>query len=499
MSLQEERQQTDSPASRHLLGGAARIFATDALLIPTGMLIAAYLSRRFGPGGYGLLTLASVLVIWVESNSAAALSRPAIKLVSEAEDWRAVGSAVLRLYLLAGCGLGLTLWILAAPLATLMAEKALADYLRLLAIDVPLFCMAQAHRSIIIGQGRFQARSLAGATRWLARLLFIVVFVEFSASPAGAIWGTICASLVELIVCRLYVRPRLFLRGAYPMRRLCGYAMPLVASALCMSLYSRLDLLLLKPLGATASEAGIYAVAQNLALLPSLFSFAFTPALLSTMTSALRDNDRNAARQIGQQAMRAVLLLLPVAAIIAGAAPDLIAFIFGREFLAAAPLLRLLIFASLALLLIAVTTTIMTAAGKSVWTFHVSWPLLAGALVGHIILIPIAGAMGAALITMGVSIAGALASIGLLNKLWRINFSAQKLWPSLVVSALAYAITAALSATGLALALKLAGAGLFGIVALLLMNELSNEETSGAQRGLGRHDAHVVEASGSTS
>jgi hypothetical protein len=65
------------------------------------------------------------------------------------------------------------------------------------------------------------------------------------------------------------------------------FALPLVASALCLSLYSRLDLLLLKLLGATASGAGIYGVAQNLALLPSLFSFAFAPALLSTLSALL--------------------------------------------------------------------------------------------------------------------------------------------------------------------------------------------------------------------
>lgn len=85
-----------------LLGGTARIFAAEALLVPTGLATAAFLSRRLGPEGYGLLTLASVLVVLVESNVAAALSRPSIKLVGDADDWRPIGTAVLRLYTIFG-------------------------------------------------------------------------------------------------------------------------------------------------------------------------------------------------------------------------------------------------------------------------------------------------------------------------------------------------------------------------------------------------------------
>lgn len=491
--------QPAAPASRHLLGGTIQILATDALLIPTAILTAAYLSRRFGAGGYGLLTLCCVLVVWLESNIALALSSPTIKLVSKAVDWRAVGSAALKLYLLTGFAAGSALWALSTPLAAVMGEIALADYFRLLAIDVPIFCAAQAHRSIMVGQGRFRARAVVGATRWIARLLLIVIFVELSGSPTGAIRGIICASFVELIVCRLYVRPRLFLLGVYPLRHLYGYALPLIASALCMSLYSRLDLLLLKPLGATVSEAGIYAAAQNLALLPSLFSFAFAPALLSTLGRALHLQDENAARQIARQAIRAVLLLLPFMAIIAGAAPDLIMFIFGPEFLPASTLLRLLIFAALALLLIAITTSIMTAAGKINWTLHVAWPLMVCAALGHLLLVPLAGAMGAAFVTTVLAITGAIVSLGLVRRLWQITLPTSTLWRSLLVSAVIYVAVAEFPVAGFALALKLAGAGMFVIAALVLTGEFSTEEIDMLRARNRRRYDPPVEAAESTS
>lgn len=499
MSAEAAPNSSASRASRHLLGGTARIFAADALLVPSGVLTAAFLSRRFGPEGYGLLTLASVLVVWLESNAAQALSRPAIKLVGEAEDWQAIGATVLRLYALAGLGLGAAIWAISAPLATLMAEEALAGYLRLLALDLPLFCAAQAHRNILIGLGRFQERACVGAARWIARLMLIVTFAAISGSIAGAIWGSLCASLFELIICRLYVRPRLFMRGAHPWRRLCGYALPLIGSALCMSLYGRLDLLLLKPLGATTAEIGIYGIAQNLAMLPALFSFAFAPALLSTLSRLLSDGDRGAALRVGRQAMRSVLLSLPPAAIIAGAAPDLVVGVFGPQFLPAAPLLRLLILAALALLMVSVTTSIMIAADKPAWTLHAAWPLLLAALAGHMVFIPLAGPVGAAAVTTAFAIAGAIMTICLVQRLWRIGPSANTLWRSAVVCAPAYMIASLPSATGLSLVLKLAGAGLFVVVALLLLGEFSKGEIN-ALRATFRHCLHpAVEACGKMS
>ena len=92
--------------------------------------------------------LAYVPVILIESNVAAALSRPAIKLVGDAPEWGGVGAALLRLYLLVGVAMMLLVWATAAPIAALFNDASIAIYLRLLALDIPIFLAAQAHRNI---------------------------------------------------------------------------------------------------------------------------------------------------------------------------------------------------------------------------------------------------------------------------------------------------------------------------------------------------------------
>jgi len=468
-----------------LAAGTAKIFLAELLFVPTGIITAAYLSRRFGPEGYGLLMLAYVPVILLESNVAAALSRPAIKLIGDASEWRGVGAAVLRLYLMAGLAMMLLVWATAAPLAALFNDAAIANYLRLLALDIPIFLAAQAHRNILVGLGLFNERAMATAVRWIARLVLIIVFVELSGTLMGAVWGNICASAIELAIYRRYVQPSLFERNAYSVRKLCAYSLPLLVAAICISLFGRLDLVLLKIMGRSAAEAGFYAGAQNLSLLPSLFSFALAPVLLSSLGRALRDEDLATARRLGQQTLRAVLLLLPAAAIAAAAAEEIVGLVFGQAFLPTAEPLRLLTFGALALVMVAVGTTILISAGRQHWTLHLAWPLVPCAAASHLLLIPRFGAWGAALGTTVLAGAAALVTLGLVHRIWRISPGPRTFWRTLIVSVTAYAIADLLPASGSLLIVKLVGAVLWSMAFFFILGEFTADEL-GLVRGLFR-------------
>src|SRR4029453_1013972 len=100
--------------------------------------------------------------------------------------------------------------------------------------------------------------------------------------------------------------------------------------------------------------------------------------------------------------------LLPAAAIVAGAAREIVLLVFGQSFLPAAPLLSLLIFGALALLMLSVTTSILISAGKPGWILHTAWPLPLCAAAIHLFLIPRFGAFGAALVTSVLAWAAAL-------------------------------------------------------------------------------------------
>jgi len=469
-----------NPASshpgRHIVDGTFRIFLAEALILPTGLVTFIFLTRRFGPEGYGLYTLAAVLVAWTEWGISSIFSRATVKFVSEAADWRSVGTVVIRIHLAVSVSAALIFFVLANPVASLLNEPVLANYLRLFALDIPLFSLAYARRNVLIGIGGFRQRALMSAGRWLARLVLIVLLVELGLSVPGAILGSIGASVVELVIGRFYIRLSPFRSSTFPARRLFTYSVPLALLALSMGLYSKLDLLMLKLLGSTTNQAGIYGAAQNLSIVPGIFAHSFSPLLLSTLSRMLRDGDGHLARKIGRDAIRSVTWLLPFAGMTAGASKEIVDLILGPLFMPTAPLLSLLIFASLALVMISVATAILTAAGKPGLTLVLTGPIVPMAIIGHLLLIPRLGAIGAALVTTMFASFSALVTVLAIYKVWGVLPPLATVVRSTLICGIAFALADLWVTPGFLLILKLTVIVFFIVLVFYMMGEFSTGE-----------------------
>src|SRR5262245_27923857 len=313
-----------TPVSRHMVDGTIRGFLAEASLPLAGLLTAAFLTRRLGPASFGLFILVATLVNWIEGSIISSFSRTVFKFVAEAEDWRPLGTTIVQLYWVIGSGFMLVLWLLALPIARMFNEPVLVGYVGLFALDIPLFCLARAHQHILIGIGGFNQRALVIAGRSVARLILSVALVEIGLSIPGAILGSIGASLAELGISRCYVRPALFRRFAFPPREFLNYAGVLFLTGLSLTLFSKLDLFMLKLLDGTAVQAGIYGAAQNLSLPPSLFAVALSPLLLATLSRLLQGGNSPLAKHLGGDALRAVIGLLPFISVVAGAAAEIV-------------------------------------------------------------------------------------------------------------------------------------------------------------------------------
>jgi O-antigen/teichoic acid export membrane protein len=456
------------------------------LLFPlTGIITAAFLTRRLGPEGYGLLVLAATLVVWIEWSINSFFARATIKFVGEAADWRSIAATVIRLHLLVGVGAALLLGLLAIPLAKLLNEPVLALYLYLFALDIPLCSLAQGHQNILVGIGSFRQKAVGSAGRWVARLFLILVLVEMGLSVPGAILGSIGASAVELAISRRYVRPSLSGHTTFPGRSFWDFGLLLFLSALSLNCYSSLDLFMLKILGGTAQQAGIYGAAQNLSILPGIFAISFSPLLLSTLNRMLSAGETGLAREMGRNAMRMALGLLPIAAMVSGAAAEIVSLFFGPRFEPAASLLAVLIFGAVAFVMISVAMAIVTAVGEPRLTLVLSAPLIPLAVVGHLVLIPRFGSLGAAFVTTLCAGLGALAAVLAVYRLWGIAPPVRTLGRSVLVSVLAFALAVLWPTAGLLVLVKLAVIGIVIVLTYLVLREFSAGEIALARSFVG--------------
>jgi O-antigen/teichoic acid export membrane protein len=324
--------------------------------------------------------------------------------------------------------------------ASFYAEPALSGLLRLLALDILLFCLAQAHRGILIGIGGFRQRAWLSAIRLVAKLAFVVSLVMCGLGLTGAVLGSLGASLAELIASRFFVRPSFFAPAAAPVSQLWSYAAPLTLTTLCFSLYGKLDVLLLKSLGGTMAQVGFYGAAQQIASTLNILTISFSALLLASLSRLWSTGEMESAKQLAGNAMRAVLLLAPIASLVAGASEEIVVLALGKNFLPAAPVLTVLIFAMLAMIMVSVAMTILIAAGKPRWTLFLGGPLVVFVLLGHWVFIPWMGMLGAALVTSGGAGACTLAAIGVVYRFWRIAPPVSTCWRSLIVCGVAYGL-----------------------------------------------------------
>lgn len=466
-----------SPQPKHsTFKGTLYNFLGEALLLPTGLATAIFLSRSLQPEGYGLFTLAATIVTWLEWCTTSMFARTTIKFVSQAVDWRPVATTVLQQHLLVSSIVTLTLCLFALPIAQLMHEPTLTVYLLLFSLEIPLFALAKAHRYILTGLGRFSEQAIASGSRWVARLIFIVLLVNLGFSLSGAILGSVAASFVELAFSRFYIRPQLWHRSSFPIKQLWNYAIPLTLYTLTMRFFDKLDVFMLKALGGSAQQVGIYGAAQNLTIIPGLFALSFTPVLLSNINRMLYEGNVNEAKKLSQQAIRLVLLILPFASMTAGAAPSIVKLIFGEQYLPSASILAVLIFGAVAQVMISVNTTILIAAGKPNWTFAIGAPLLPLAFISHWFLIPRMGEEGAATVTTLAASLGACATVLAVYRVWKILPPHSSMKRTIINSGLTYVLAAFLPSPGFWLLMKLAAITLTIPLTFLMLGEFTNSE-----------------------
>jgi O-antigen/teichoic acid export membrane protein len=478
---------SSSREGRELVDGALRTFVADALIIPTGILTSALLAHYLSPAGYGAFMLAATLIVWFEWTITSLFSRAVIKLVSEADDWRPIGTVVLRLYLVAGMGSALFICLFAGVIGGAFKEPALAGYLRLFALEIPLFTLTQAHRHILLGIGKFKQQAVCSGVYWISKLILVVVLLRLGLSISAAILGSIGSSFIALLVSRYYARPSLIQRSSFQGRKLWSYAAPLLILSLGLRLFDKLDLYMLKALGGSLRDAGLFGAAQNLSLMPGFLALAFSPLLLSTLGRVLREGNQLLARTISRDALRVSLWIVPFAGLTAGASVDIVRAIYGKEFVRAAPLLSLLIFGAVALVFNSVGMAILIAAGKLKWTLILSAPLPFIAAFGHVLMIPRWGMVGAAGVTLFTATMAAAATSFAVYRCWRVFPPLATLCRCVLVCALAFGMAAVWPAAPLPFLfpLKLIAIGAFILLALLMLGEFSADEIGFAHSLLG--------------
>ncbi len=463
------------PIRRRLVGGSIQVLLAEALSFPSGILVAAYLTRRLGPSGYGLFALAASLVATIEWFIGSMLSRATIKLTAEADEWRGISVSILRRHLLVGFGLGAATWAAAGQIGLWLDTPELPPLVRLAATQIPIVAFTAAVLNILVGRGRYRPRAVARAARWVSRLGFTVVLVGLGFGIEGALVAMICAVATSLAIALWSLRLHPFERSARVdgFWRLAFAVFTMVAS---VRLLEKVGLVMLKAFGGTVADAGFYAAAQNFTLGPGLFAMSTSPLLLSALAQARRDHNHQLTRVLCRDALRGIAWLLPLAGIAAGAASELVTLVYGPQFVDAAPLARLLVFSGVALAGLSVTGAILTAIDRPNLALAATGPVLPLAVVGYALVVPAWGSVGAAAVTTISSAVGLAGTLVLVHRLLGAAPPMATVARAVLVTVFCWAVSAWWPTPGLLVLVKVAVVGSAALLLVAFLGEFTPGE-----------------------
>lgn len=412
------------------------VMAAEGLALPAGLVTVAVMTRELGAAGYGQFALAASFTASVQMSIMAVYSRTTVKLVAEADDWRSMASPIVRFHLFTGILSALALFLCAPLVEAVLRSEGLTANLRLFSLDLLLIVWGHGVRSALIGAGRFQRRAGATAARWLVRVVLVVLLVKLGYGIPGAIWGSIGAGFTELVVnARRCGIPVL---GGAPLefRVFLQKAAPLAAAAIPFRVFDSLDLLMLKALGGTDAQAGVYAMAQNAMRIGGVLTVSLWPMLLSAVTHSLRAGKVENARRATHDAMLLVLSGLATSAAVGGASDEIAAFIYGPAHRGAGTLIAILVPMSFAGVWTSLMVAALQAADRHRPAVFIGSAMCICAALLYWVVIPRFGPLGAATAALTVSLAGSVAGGLLLH--WETGASPPRM--ALGVCAVGYVV-----------------------------------------------------------
>jgi len=324
--------------------GALIILTGIAWGVLCGLLIQLFLPRSLDPASYARFAVASSVIVWLEAAGCSLIVRACSQFAaSHRENWPDVVRTGLFVSLLWGGLLAVALFATAPTVASWLGDPALVPLLRLFAMDAPLFSSVAVTMGVLQGRRRYASRAAVTVVYWGAKVILTVAFVLGGLSETGAIFGSIAASVVGLVL-----GFRLTGRFPRPVRGLIGrmlwFGVPVAIGLVIHKFVISVDLWTVKALNPDADAAGFYAIAQYAASVPLFIAMAVAASATPALVQAWERGGRGALRRLVHGQYRFVLILsVPLVVIVLTDGPSLFSFLFSPPYESSARAARFLV------------------------------------------------------------------------------------------------------------------------------------------------------------
>jgi stage V sporulation protein B len=390
--------------------GILSMSGSKLYFVVAGYAVQLFIPRLLGsPEAFGVFSTAMSLVSILNNVLIAATIQVVSKRVSEDSDQAPQRlREALVLQSVVGLSVAGLLALGARPLASeFLLDPQLAPLLRLCAVVVVSYALYAALIGALNGSQNFLAQAKFDITYTTLRSGGMLAAAALGLGAVGAFGGFALAAVLVLVAALSVVGVGRA-GGAYAWRAWLSLMAPLWLYQLCLNVVLQIDTSLLKRTvaelaidsGTSATAAanlasryvGFYRAAQTFAFVPYqlILSVAFVIFPMVSEATSLGREDQ--ARRYIQGALRfSLLVLLALAAPIAGAAESVLRLVYPNEYLAGAPALTVLSIGMVCFALFVIASTIMSGAGRPGLAAMVASVAVVVVVAGNLVLVRWAG------------------------------------------------------------------------------------------------------------
>jgi len=332
--------------------GALLGIAGQAWHLAATFVLYAFLTRQLGPALFGQWRVVLSVLGWFEIVLASGITTVATMKMAENPDEvpsrsRAVyvGQAVAVVVVL------VLMLALASPLASvLLSDPALATYIRISALDVPLYALLMAASAVLLGQHRFERQVVALMAYSATKLVAIGVLVAVGFSVPGALVGNAVASLVGFLVSFVRLPKReAAAESLKPLvRAMYIGAIPFLTLNLVEGVGQSADLWLVSAVVVSATAVGWYASATVLAEIPVFLFDGLARVMFPSIARAHAENDGAMSSRYAVQSVRlGIIVTVLGVGLVAGGGRQVLELLYSSAYVGAFVPLAILMVASI--------------------------------------------------------------------------------------------------------------------------------------------------------
>ncbi len=387
-------------------------FGVSVITRALQLALAVLLVRSLGQEGYGFYIFASGVALIGGRVGALGWPNLMLRFIPDYQtngDWarlRGLLSASVRVVCVGGLGVAALLVITSLALGP---AHRLSLGLMLGAALVPVVALNALGRSQLIALGH-PARGLfvdGGAVPLVMVLGLLGVWAISGGpvTPVGAVLGAICAGLLALVLAIYWIRPRLpealrTTQSAPQTRIWMAIAAPTLVGMSAKLMMEKSDILMLAPLGSLA-DVGLYGAAARLVLIQTMASVILNAVIVPRISQALAQGDHARARRLFFGAVGVALAIsTPFALLFWGYGAPIMGQVFGAAFAQGGTVLAVLGGAQIFGALSVPASAFLIVSGRQSLFGAITAGALALNIAGNLMLIPVYGALGAALASL---------------------------------------------------------------------------------------------------